>query len=157
MHTRITLMTSVLALAALGLSLPAFSQGCPTHQALLDKADEIFETQAVDRLGEVYHSDAVVHSPEGTTKGLDNIVENMKKFYAEVSDAKGVNHDVICSGDKMAVRWTGTGMMGGQKVSVTGITIYQVRDGKIAESWEEVNTMAMMMQMGYELKPPGGK
>ena len=135
---------------------PLFGQGCPNHQALLDKMDEIFEAHAVDRLGEIYHVDAVIHSPEGTQEGLDKIVEQAKQFHAMVPDAQGVNHDVFCNGaDKLAVRWTGSGTSNGTKVNVQGITIYHTRDGKITEVWEEMNTMAMMMQMGYELKAPG--
>ncbi len=134
---------------------PLFGQGCPEHQALLDRMDEIFESHAVDRLGEIYHADAVIHSPEGAKNGLDQIVEQSKQFHADVPDAKGVNHDVICSGDRMVVRWTGSGTSNGTKLHVQGISIYHLRDGKIAEVWEEMNTLAMMMQMGYELKEPG--
>jgi len=149
--------TKAIALFTLCLfsSAPLFSQACAEHQALLDKMDEIFETHAVDRLGEVYHADAVIHSPEGEMAGLDKIVEQSKQFHADVPDAKGVNHEVFCSGDKVAVRWTGSGNSNGTQLKVQGITIYHTRDGKIAEVWEEMNSLAMMLQMGYELKPPG--
>jgi predicted ester cyclase len=156
MNPRITLNAIALFVVSLAWSIPAFSQGCPTHQALLDKMDEIFEAKEVDRLGEVYHTDAVVHNPEGTTEGLDAIIAANKKFFADIPDAKGENLDVFCSGDKMAVRWKGTGTMNGKKVNVTGITIYHVRDGKLAEVWEAMDMMNIMSQLGYELKPPPG-
>ena len=30
-----------------------------------------------------------------------------------------------------------------------------IKDGKVIEEWEEMNMLSLMMQMGFELKPPG--
>jgi len=155
MFPKITSHPFVVTVLCLAISISVQAQDC-VHQPLLDKMDEIFETKAVDRLGEVYHTDAVVHNPEGTTTGLTAIIEANKQFLSEVPDAKGENIDVICSGDKMVVRWNGAGTMAGKKIKVTGITIYQIRDGKVAEVWEEMDMMSIMSQLGYEVKPPAG-
>ena len=156
MNPRTILNAFVSSAVFLLFSVTALSQACPDHQALLDKLDKIFEDQALDRLKEVYHADAVVHTPEGTTKGLEAIIAANKKFFSDVPDAKGENLDVFCSGDKVAVRWEGSGTMSGKNVEVTGITIYHTQDGKIAEVWEAMDMMNIMTQLGYEIKPPGG-
>ena len=83
--------------------------------------------------------------------------------WVNIPDASGTNRDVICTDDQVVVRWEGTGTPKGstEKVSVTGITIMKVVKGKVVEEWEEMNSLSLMMQMGYELKPPamtdGGK
>ena len=64
---------------------------------------------------------------------------------------------MIAEGDKVAVRAELTGthrgeFMGipatGNKVKVTGISIYTVAHGKITEHWEQFDGMAMMQQLG---------
>ena len=66
-------------------------------------------------------------------------------------------NDMIAEGDKVVSRWTGTGthqgeFMGipstGNKVTVTGIGIDRLVDGKIVEHWEQFDTMGMMQQIG---------
>lgn len=156
MYPKITRKAIAAFVLCLVSSTALFSQACPEHQALLDKMDEIFEAKEVNRLGEVYHPDAVMHGPEGTMNGLDAIIAANKKFFADVPDAKGKNLDVFCSGDKVAVRWKGSGTMMGNKINVSGNTIYLVRDGKIAEVWEAMDMLNVMTQMGYEVKPPAG-
>ncbi len=117
------------------------------------------KSKDTDLLKEVYHSDAIRHTQEGALEGIDAIIESSKSFYTEVPDATGKNVDLICSGDKIVARWVGTGtpvQSNGKQVTVTGITIYEVKDGKIKTEWEEMNSIALMMQLGYALTPPKG-
>jgi steroid delta-isomerase-like uncharacterized protein len=64
--------------------------------------------------------------------------------------------DLVAEGDSVAVRWTfhGThqGPFGpipatGKRVSMTGITIYRLRDGKIAEARSNFDQMGLMQQL----------
>jgi len=63
---------------------------------------------------------------------------------------------IFAEGDKVVVRWTATGtqrgeLMGipasGKKVKYTGITIYRVADGKIAESWWAFDAFGLVQQI----------
>ena len=63
----------------------------------------------------------------------------------------------MAQGDRVVFRWrtdaTSTGpFMGlsptGEKVSYTGITIYRVHDGKIAELWNEWDNMRFLQGIG---------
>ncbi len=132
-----------------------FAQDC-AHQALLDKMDKAMTEKNADMVEEFYHADAVRHTQEGKIEGVDKIKAQTAEFYKNVPDAEGKNIDIICSGDYAVVRWEGKGTPVGApgSVNVTGITIYKIVDGKVAEEWEEMNSLSLMMQMGYELKPP---
>lgn len=64
--------------------------------------------------------------------------------------------DYVAQGDKIAVRWrvTGThrGPFGGapptgRQVVVTGITLYRIADGKIAEEWVEMDSAGLARQL----------
>ena len=143
----------LLLLAVFSASL--FAQDCK-HQALIDKMDKALTEKNAGMVAEVYHANAVRHTQEGTVEGLDKIKAQTVEFYNNVPDAEGKNIDIICQGDYAVVRWEGKGTPKGapQMVHVTGITIYKIVDGKVAEEWEEMNTLSLMMQMGYELKEP---
>jgi steroid delta-isomerase-like uncharacterized protein len=73
--------------------------------------------------------------------------------------------DMVAEGDRVAVRWRGTGthqgeLMGippsGKKATVTGMFINRVVDGKIVEGWANFDALGMMMQIGAVPMPAQG-
>jgi steroid delta-isomerase-like uncharacterized protein len=65
--------------------------------------------------------------------------------------------DMTADGDRVTCRFTARGVhdgefMGlpptGKRIAMTGIEIFRVRDGKIAELWGEANLMGLMQQLG---------
>ena len=132
---------------------------CDAHKDLKAKMQQALVDKNADLLAEVYHADAKRHVAGETLDGLAAIQEDAKNFYENIPDANTIDQDIICHGDKMVIRWLGKGTPKefGKEVAVTGITIYRVKEGKIIEEWEELSMMALMMQMGFELVPPGEK
>jgi steroid delta-isomerase-like uncharacterized protein len=70
-----------------------------------------------------------------------------------------IEDDMIAEGDKVVVRWTmhatyGGGFMNipatGQQVAMPGIIIYRIADGKIVEHWMQVDSAALMQQLGVQ-------
>ena len=70
-----------------------------------------------------------------------------------------IEEDMIAEGDKVVVRWTmratyGGGFMDipatGQQVAMPGIIIYRIADGKIVEHWMQVDSAALMQQLGVQ-------
>jgi predicted ester cyclase len=65
--------------------------------------------------------------------------------FAAMPDIHNAVEDVIAGGDKVCVRWTGSGThtgaslmgtpAGGRQVSANGIYIFHFAEGKIAEIW----------------------
>ena len=65
--------------------------------------------------------------------------------------------DIMAEGDKVTARFTARGVhngefMGlpatGKGITMTGIEIFRIKDGKIAELWGEANLMGLMQQLG---------
>ena len=63
----------------------------------------------------------------------------------------------LAEGDLVATRWTGRGthngeLMGippsGKEVTVSGITISRLQDGKVVEEWQNWDTLGMLQQLG---------
>jgi steroid delta-isomerase-like uncharacterized protein len=65
--------------------------------------------------------------------------------------------DLVAEGDKVACRWSAHGthqgdLMGvaatGKAITITGIAIFRVVNGKIQEEWAYSNTLDVMQQLG---------
>jgi predicted ester cyclase len=78
-------------------------------------------------------------------------------FFAAFPDMQITIEDQIAEGDKAAVRVTIRGthqgdFMGiaptGKHVTITAIGIYRVEEGKIAETWQNLDTLGLMQQLG---------
>ena len=68
-----------------------------------------------------------------------------------------IAEDLIAEGDKVVVRFTLRAthqgdFMGvsatGRQINVPGIIIYRIADGKIVEHWMQIDSVAMMQQLG---------
>jgi predicted ester cyclase len=79
-------------------------------------------------------------------------------------DLKVTSDFQVAEGDKVVMRWTGTGthtgeLMGipatGKRIEMTGIGIQRIAGGRIVEEWVESDQMGMMQQLGV-VPPPGG-
>lgn len=79
------------------------------------------------------------------------------KVYQEGLAGRWEVHDVVASGDKVTVRWTGHGkhdreVMGipptGSTIEVEALSLLRFEDGKIAENWTVWDTLGMLRQMG---------
>ena len=153
-----TLSTTILSLCLLLICSHSAQAQCDEHKALLDLMERASAEKNASLLDQVYHENAVRHSQNGKEEGLTLMKKNAEEFYKNIPDAVGKNIDVICQGNKLVARWTGEGTPNGapKKVKVTGITIYEIKDGKIIEEWEEMSMLSLMMQMGYKLTPPEG-
>lgn len=69
---------------------------------------------------------------------------------------------IVAEGNTVAVRWKGSvtheGVFHGipptgKKISVCGINVYQIEEGKIAKEWEQMDSLGMLQQLGV-LPPP---
>jgi len=100
-------------------------------------------------------------APEQGSDSFRNIIGT---FRAAFPDIHLTIDDEIYTGDKVVHRWTLRGthqapFMGlppaGKKVEFTGTTIVQMRDGKIAARWSNLDMMRLMQQLGAVPPPPG--
>jgi predicted ester cyclase len=70
--------------------------------------------------------------------------------------------DYLAEGDTVVSRWTGRGthtgdLMGiaptGEQVTVTGISIQRIANGKIVEAWSTYDMLGMFQQLGVVPMP----
>jgi predicted ester cyclase len=119
----------------------------------------------VDKLGEHCTPDFVGHDPSGGPAfDLEGLKARLALFVQGMPDFRVTAEDTIAQGDRVVMRWctrgtfTGT-LMGraptGARLELTGITIYRVRDGRVAELWNESDALGLLTAIGA-VAPPGG-
>jgi steroid delta-isomerase-like uncharacterized protein len=127
--------------------------------------DEVFSKGRLELVDELFATDYVGH-PSGNeepNRGPEGVKEYVAGLRGAASDLKIRIDDQIAEGAKVATRWTARGthdgeLMGiaptGRPVSVTGITIQHLRDGKVVEGWTNWDGMSLLQQLGGIPGPP---
>jgi steroid delta-isomerase-like uncharacterized protein len=117
------------------------------NQGQLAVAEELYTTDAV-------HRDPV--TPD-LGRGPESIKQLHTLYGTSFPDQQFTVDDLVAEGDKVVMLWTVRGthqgeLMGiaptGKQVTVTGITIYRLADGKIAEEVANWDAFGLMQQLG---------
>lgn len=83
---------------------------------------------------------------------------------AAFADLKLNIEDVIAEGDRVAVRYSMSGIHKGEfmgipptnkQMELTSLCIFRLADGKVAEMWVENNSLVMLLQLGVIPLPAG--
>jgi predicted ester cyclase len=112
----------------------------------------------VELVDELFSPDFLDHyTARGGPPGRDGIrtdVERVRSLFPDLVIRTG---DIICEGDRAALRWTGEGTyqggipgtaVVGTRVNMSGMHFYRIRDGQIVERWVEFDGAAVMRQPG---------
>ena len=112
---------------------------------------ELLETIAVEEL--------VLHAGRNAVSGRTTLRTIIGDFLTGFPDVKHRIEDLVIEGDRVVTRWRGIGhhrgpydgiAPTGRKIDYTGITIFRIADGQIAEAW--VN--AEMAELLASLRAP---
>lgn len=106
----------------------------------------------------LYAADAVFHGfPPSIPPNRDGIAEFFHALRAGLPDATITAQDLLTDGERVAVRFTLTGIHSGEllgapgsgeRVEVEGITILRFSDGKVVERWNRLDDLALHTQIG---------
>lgn len=153
-----------LFLLSIGMSLLTIT-ACPKkvdittgNENLVRRWFQVWNTGDLAIAEEIFATDFVNHDPNRPeATDFENykawVVENrtaFPDFHVEV-------HDMIAEGGKVASRWTVTGTHKGvfsgvpptgRQVTVTGMNIHRLADGKIEEAWWSYDMFGMLQQLG---------
>lgn len=130
----------------------------PDPEALLPGLFAAGDAGDVEAFDQYLHDDVVVHAPAGlSTVGLENERESWRKAKSAIPDLRHEFVDVLSSPTIVAARTVVTGTMHGayggfsaqgRSLRVDQAVFAHVRDGKIAELWEIVDTARLREQLG---------
>lgn len=135
------------------------------QKVVLSYFRDVLDGRKAELLEGLFHSDCVIHRPEGTLSGLDGIRSVVARNIAAYSKFETEVHDIIESGDRVVVRIShkatgkgefrsriGTYDIKGKQVEWDAIAIFRMQNGKIAEQWVSRDELGMLLSFGG-LKP----
>lgn len=121
--------------------------------------EELFDARGrIEAAREFVAEDYIEHSgPPWQPAGLEGVIWIANAFRTAFPDISSRVEDVIAAGDKVVVRFSAVGThLGdfwgipptGKVGEITGIHIFRIADGKIAERWGNSDDLGMMRQLG---------
>ncbi len=134
------------------------------NKAIARQFYKLIETGDLDLADEVVAEDYVNHNAlPGQTSGLAGYKEAISALRASLPDIQYTIDDQIAEGDKVLTRYRATGTHQGEFLGVPAsgkpltfraLVLQRVVNGKIQESWLEMDMLGLMQQMGA-LPTPG--
>lgn len=97
------------------------------------------------------------HLGEQPPRDGDGMREFLAAMRAAFPDWHVEVEAVVAGGDAVAVRWSGQVTHEGEfhgipptgrRIRVGGINMYRIEDGRIAEEWEQTDSLGMLRQLG---------
>ena len=120
--------------------------------------EELWNGKNRDVIDEMMSPDYVHHDPQAPdiAPGIDGYKQFVERYMNAFPDVHMTVEDEIVAGDTVVIRWTVTGTHRGElpglaptgkSVSLSGISIARLRDGKFVESWNNWDALGMMQQL----------
>lgn len=120
--------------------------------------EEVWHQGNLSRVDELFTQDFVRHDPGGRVlHGTHQNRQFIDSLRTAFPDVHYTVDDQIAEGDKVVVRYRfqGTHLSAFQgmpptkkQIAYTGILIYRISDGKIAEQWTEFDLLGFLQQLG---------
>jgi steroid delta-isomerase-like uncharacterized protein len=121
--------------------------------------EEVWNQKRSETIRELLAPDCVAHGASETGEDLQG-PEGFLELHARLVDAFPDMHievqDCFAAGDKIAVRWTatmhhlGNGLgieATGAEVKITGMGLARIVEGKVLETWDSWDKLAMFQQI----------
>jgi len=129
------------------------------HKAIVRRMTEEFYNQGNVESAERFFADTYVHhdpaSPQ--VRDRDGLKQVLRAFLAGCPDLHITIDQLLAEGDTVTKRWTFhatqsgdlTGLPPtGNRITMSGLELFRLEGGKIAESWLAYDNLSLMQQLG---------
>jgi steroid delta-isomerase-like uncharacterized protein len=116
------------------------------------------------KVSELYKPEYVKHSPTPYfDASLEDFINTVTSLHTSFPDCAFTFDEMWVKGDKIVIfatfTGTNTGSFGdlhasGKKARLSGVYIFRIVNGKIAEEWTYFNLLSYYEQVGFNLAPP---
>jgi steroid delta-isomerase-like uncharacterized protein len=134
------------------------------NKALIRRFYEEIDKGNIDAMDELVAPDYANHDPPslpGLAPGREGLKQAFRMFWQGTPGTHTIE-DQIAEGDKVVTRLRAKGRHEGElagippsgnEMDVTAIAIHRIKDGKIVEHWSDVDSAALMAQLGLITLP----
>jgi predicted ester cyclase len=95
-----------------------------------------------------YAEDFVDHFANAEYHGLEGLRRSTALYRAVFDDLAFDVVEQVAEDDRVASRWVLTGSNRGRDMSLWGITLSHLRDGRIVEDWSGFDSLELLRQLG---------
>lgn len=133
-----------------------------TNRELVQQYLEAFNDNDHERISELLADDVVEHGIHEELHGIDEILEFLQRHFDIFPDYSGQTDAMVAEDDTVVVRYTVKGTHKGEYLDVeptgqtaewTGMAMYRIEDGQIAEIWLEEDRLGLLEQLDVT-EPP---
>lgn len=132
------------------------------HAALAQRFHmDIFQQGKLEVADEILASDFTWHAhspqiPADLPRGPEGVKQVARAYRAAFPDMKITHEDVIASDNDVVIRWNVSGtqrgeLLGapssGKHAEMTGIDIFRIENGKLAELWQNEDDLSLLQQL----------
>ena len=123
--------------------------------------EEVWNKGRAEAIDEMFDCDGIAHGLTDESGkelcGPEGFKPFFQSFRNAFPDIEVIVEDTVVEGDKIAARCTVKGTHAGEgigiaatnrRVEFTGMTMVRVKDGKVAEAWNNFDFMSMFQQLG---------
>lgn len=129
------------------------------NKALIRRfSDEVWNQGNLSVVDELFARNWIGHDlPPGLAPGREGLNQLIAAFRTAFTEFRTTVDDLVAERDKVAWRWTfqaqHTGeFMGigatGKQVTLTGISIDRIADGKFVERWDSYDMLGLLQRLG---------
>ncbi len=133
------------------------------HREIVERwFEDLFTRGDLSAVENLVSADFVAYGTGGDgktieTHGPEAFREWLRWYLPAFTDREWTVHEVISEGEKVVARYSGWATYRGglleipsadQRVRETGILIYRIEGGKVAEIWSEMSDLQVVMQLG---------
>jgi steroid delta-isomerase-like uncharacterized protein len=124
--------------------------------SFVQRVVDAYNSRTLEAFDSLLTDDVVLVRDEEKAHGRDEFKAVLARVKRAFPDLRYRIDDFVVSGDKMALRWEarGThqgeylGVQGsGRPISYTGITLYELRDGRIARVWVSADLLSLLRRL----------
>jgi steroid delta-isomerase-like uncharacterized protein len=121
-----------------------------------------FNEQDRETLSEVLAEDVIEHGAYEELHGFEEIADFLDAHFETFPDYSGSTENMVAEADTVTVRYTVKGTHTGEyrdveptgrTVEWTGIGMYRIEDGEIAEIWLEEDRLGLLQQLEVVERP----
>lgn len=122
--------------------------------------EEGYNEKELSVLRDTMTDDVVVHGlvgADGPVRGRDAYAEWASRLVTAFPDTRAEIDELVATGDRVAARWTVTAThrnefagvpATGESFEVTGLALFRMEDGRIAEKWYRQDDLGLLVQLG---------
>jgi steroid delta-isomerase-like uncharacterized protein len=130
------------------------------NKAVAARFYEVYNQGRMEVIDEIFAPDFVGRDPNDPSRerhGPEGVRRVVEAFRSAFPDLEGTLEDQTAEDDKVVNRYTGRGthrgeFLGvaptGREITLSGVTIFRLSDGKIVEGWDFYDGLGLLHQLG---------